>query len=133
MAEGGNGNGNGNGLARWQVWLAAAALALTFFGVVVVPMIGLFIVASSANAEAVELKSRVDKMDVQISSDRIELAQMRSSLVEIETQFRATDQVRNVIHANDLRVQSMLWRKSFGQDYPIGNAYYPSIAQERQQ
>lgn len=132
MADGG-GNGNGNGLARWQVWLAAAALALTFFGVVVVPMIGLFIVASGASSETAELKSRVDRMEVQIGVESIEIAQMRSSLVEIETQFRASDQVRNLMHANDLRIQSLLWKKSFGVDYPTGNSYYPTIAQDHQQ
>ncbi len=53
---------------------------------------------------------------------------IRRDLREIETQFRATDQIRNIMHANDMRVQAMLWKKSFGSEYPIDNAYYPTIS-----
>lgn len=55
-------------------------------------------------------------------------AGLKASLVEVETQFCASDQIRNLMHANDLRVQSVLWQHagSLG-DYPTANAYYPSI------
>lgn len=49
------------------------------------------------------------------------------ALIEIETQFCAQDIVRNLMHANDLRNLSVLWQKQFGESYPIGNAYYPTI------
>lgn len=50
-----------------------------------------------------------------------------AALAEIETQFCATDIVRNLMHANDLRNLSVIWEKQFGMPYPIGNAYYPTI------
>lgn len=50
-----------------------------------------------------------------------------AALIEIETQFCAADIARNLMHANDLRNYSVLYRAVLGQDYPVGNAYYPTI------
>lgn len=59
----------------------------------------------------------------------VSLAEMRQSLKEVETQFCASDDVRNLMHAHDLRLTALLWKKTFGTDYPIGDAYYPKICQ----
>lgn len=49
-------------------------------------------------------------------------------MIEIETQFCGNDVVRNLMHASDLRIQALLWNKSFpGSQLPISNAYYPAI------
>lgn len=116
-----------NGNAKWQVWLSAAGVGFVILGA----MFGLFMTATNAFTMASSLQSRVATMETLIHANEIEISVQRAQLTEIETQFRASDQVRNVMHANDLRVESMLWQKSFGTPYPIGNAYYPTIAQER--
>ncbi len=49
--------------------------------------------------------------------------------VEIETQFRAADQSRNVQFASQQRMDSMLWEKTFpGSRYPSDALYYPNIS-----
>jgi len=49
------------------------------------------------------------------------------ALIEIETQFCGQDNLRNQIHAQDLRWFSMLWRKAYGEDIPTANAYYARV------
>lgn len=55
------------------------------------------------------------------------LTRIEVSLSEIETQFCAADITRNLMHANDLRNFAILYKKVYGEDYPIGNVYYPTI------
>jgi hypothetical protein len=35
--------------------------------------------------------------------------------------------LRNQIHATDLRLQAMLWKKVFGDDMPVANAFYARV------
>lgn len=50
--------------------------------------------------------------------------------IDIQNQLCAQDIVRNVMHATDLRLFSMLMEKSFpGAHYDIGNAFYPIVGQ----
>lgn len=61
---------------------------------------------------------------------RTENARQNAALVEIETQFCAADIMRNLTHATDTRLISLLWQKSFMLDQlklPTDNAYYPMI------
>lgn len=61
---------------------------------------------------------------------RTENARQNAALVEIETQFCAADIMRNLTHATDIRLISLLWQKSFMLDQlklPTDNAYYPMI------
>lgn len=119
--------GNGNGYSRWQLWVSIAALGAVVFSAIV----GLSWAANSAYGKAMELQGRLDRMEETVSANRAQFAQVCSALVEIETQFRASDQVRNLMHTNDLRIQAMLWRKSFGEEYPVGDPYLPTIAQDQ--
>ena len=59
----------------------------------------------------------------------VALAEQKQALKEIETQFCASDDVRNLMHANDLRLTAVLWHEVFHSDFPIGDAYYPKICQ----
>jgi hypothetical protein len=56
-----------------------------------------------------------------------EIVSLTSDLREIETQFCASDIIRNLMHANDLRTMSVLWVHTFKERYPTDNAYYPQI------
>lgn len=57
-------------------------------------------------------------------------ARTSSKLVEIETQFRASDQSRSVQWASTLRWVSLIWEKVYGQKFPSEIQFYPSIAQQ---
>jgi hypothetical protein len=74
-----------------------------------------------------KLERRVDGLDVRSHETNSSLAANGVALKEIETQFCASDMVRNLMHANDLRQVSLLWEKEFGTPYPTNNAYYPMI------
>lgn len=125
MADSGS---NGNGIVRWQVWASIAAVAT----VLMTSLFNLWFTANTAATTGVELKDRVVKLEAQISADRIDISSLKNRNTEIETQFRASDQVRNLMHASDMRVLALLWHKSYKEDYPIQNAYYPTIARDPQ-
>lgn len=62
--------------------------------------------------------------------DSIDLAVLQSRLVEIETQFRAEDQLMNVHLADEKRTFSLLWPRVFsGEQYPA-QVYFPQIARD---
>lgn len=52
---------------------------------------------------------------------------IQRDLKEIETQFCAADDVRNLSHATDLRIFAMLWEKVYMSHFPTDNAFYPKI------
>lgn len=115
-----------NGTARWGNLAAVAGVGLTMLGAIFF----LYQTATSAAKDVEALKARVDAIELTANLNATDIKVIRSDLREVETQFRASDQVRNLTHANDLRVQAMLWKKAFGADFPLDNAYYPEIARE---
>ena len=60
----------------------------------------------------------------------IELASQRAALLEVETQFRAEDQIQNLHTANNQRFFSLLWQKTFGSPFPE-ITYYPSVSDSK--
>lgn len=120
-------NGNGNGTARWQLWASVASVALILLGA----MMTLYVEVNTAYATANELKERVERMSVALSDQQSKLNTVCADLIEVETQFKASDQVRNLIHVNDLRNYSVLYKKVMKEDYPVGEPYLPTIAQEQ--
>lgn len=124
---------NGNGTARIGAWASVIGTGLIVLG-------SLFWlntqIVDQAHAVA-DLKARYEALDRRhAASDQAaqELTQrvvkLEEHQTEIETQLRATDQIRNLMHTSDLRIQSMLWEQAFKgkSHYPTDNAYYPSIA-----
>jgi transcriptional regulator of met regulon len=93
--------------------------------------------SSSADAQSrqdrSQLNERMRAAEATIGSNssdvRGRIATLNAKLVEIETQFAAADQIRNLTHAQDMRVQAMLWAKTHpGEQLPTDNSYYPSIS-----
>lgn len=115
------------GTARWQLWVSIGGAAFVLLSAIS----GLAFTAISAKQEVEELAARVMAVEELARADRAKLSAMDYKLVEVETQFRASDQIRNLMHANEMRNTAMLWSKAFGVTFPIDNAYYPTIAQER--
>lgn len=78
-----------------------------------------------------QLNERVKVVESSMSegqSDRkAKEASFSASLSEIEGQICSQDDTRNLMHADDLRVMSMLWQHSHLGRYPTDNAFYPQI------
>jgi hypothetical protein len=67
-------------------------------------------------------------ISVTVAERRQQFAVMEARLVEVETQFCASDIVRNLMHATDMRLISLLWRKAFPDTLlPTDNSYYPMV------
>lgn len=122
-----------NGVGRVALIASIVGSGLLLLGAIG----GFFYVAFQTRANS----DRLDTQDRDIASIRATAADNRSrlssnemALNEIETQFCGEDIVRNLMHANDLRVQSMLWAKAFpGSEFPTNNAYYPNICNRKPQ
>lgn len=56
--------------------------------------------------------------------------QFGERLQEIETQFKAADDFRNINLAQQSRVNALMWRQAYGVDFPQ-ELYYPAIAKPR--
>jgi hypothetical protein len=96
--------------------------------------------ASSASSEA-DSSSRTDRVQLNdriraleggvadaIGERRAQDGVLVAKLVEVETQFCSSDVVRNLMHANDLRLFAIMWHKIFPDStLPTDNAYYPQI------
>jgi hypothetical protein len=133
-----NGDGSGdvatakaNGV-RAAISLASALAPLG--SVVVVIIAGTFwISAVNGTAKnALDLASqnqiRLNDAQRQIADYKTALVALRTQLAEVETQFCDGDIVRNLMHAHDMRLQAMLWQKTFpGSTLPTDNAFYPTI------
>lgn len=80
------------------------------------------------SAEISNLKQQYLMMTDRLQDLRARETAQNAALIEIETQFCNGDYMRNLMHAFDLRVISMLWAKSFPDShFPTDNAYYPKI------
>ncbi len=122
-----------NGTARWQLWVSVAGMGLVVLG----SLIGLFVQIASLTYAVSDLRTRNEGLEhrlagLEISSGerRLQLAKLEEHQVEVETQMRSVEAMRNLAHANDLRTQAILWEQAFKgkSHYPTDNAYYPSIA-----
>lgn len=83
---------------------------------------------SQSVADVEALKVQVNQVVDRVGSIRADVTRQGASLIEVETQFCASDDVRNLMHANDLRYTSMIWHKIFPETVmPTDNAYYPRV------
>lgn len=121
-----------NGTKHWQVLFGAATVSIAVIGAMWVFISQI----AGMSSDIAQLKERVGALQVQafrngeiIGSAVTSISVIRTQLREVETQFRGSDQIRNLMHAETLRVQSMLWEKTFpGTTFPTANAYYPVIS-----
>jgi hypothetical protein len=97
-------------------------------------------IASSASTEAdvigrtdrIQLNERIRALEGAVADAigerRAQNGVLVAKLVEVETQFCSSDVVRNLMHANDLRLFAVIWHKLFPDStLPTDNAYYPQI------
>lgn len=79
-----------------------------------------------------QLNDRMRQVEATIGSNaqerRGQIQTINAKLVEIETQFCASDIVRNLTHASDMRITAILWHHAFpSTTMATDNALYPQI------
>lgn len=117
---------NGNGYTRIGVYASAASALF----VVVAAFIWIGTIASQVSQNSAAhgaLALRLGAVEVMQRQTQIDITRLETSQVETETQFCASDIVRNLMHANDMREIAMLHNAVFHTTYPTDNAYYPVI------
>lgn len=115
-------------LKRWQP-LASMAAA----GVVVITAVGgLVFNAVRANEKADALAIRMAAVEDTTRVNKATLGVIDARMIAVDNQLHTADQLRNLMHANDLRITALLWQRAYpGSTFPTDNAYYPTIAQDR--
>jgi hypothetical protein len=124
-----------NGSARFTTMLSigVAAVGLASAGITgAYQLISMTTEVRVLTQEKDSLAGMVNRQRADIATLALEVNRQKSALIEIETQFCATDNMRNIIHANDLRIQAMVWRKVFGDELPTANAFYPRVCNRRE-
>jgi hypothetical protein len=87
---------------------------------------------ATSRTDRAQLNERIRSLEGAVVANageqRAKFGVLDASLIEIETQFCASDVVRNLIQADDMRLFSMLWHKAFPDvALPTDNAFYPKI------
>lgn len=122
-------NGNGQ-TARWQLIFTGCGVFVIIGGALLTLLLNINSIATTVTTQQKEiiiLQGQVAAASERGALVRADLSAIQRDLIEIETQFCAEDEFRNLTHANDLRAMALLWHKTFGDDFPIGSAYYPRI------
>lgn len=115
-----------NGYGRYTFYASAAVVVFSIVGSII--WVGGIANEVAQNKIALmALAQRLSAAESETRANQITSSQMQRDAREVETQFCASDIVRNLMHANDMRTTAMLWRKSFGTPYPTDNPYYPTI------
>lgn len=121
---------NINGNSRRQFWITTAIAAFFVVTAIVSYVVQITSIGSTGTQNTDSIKSLQDSThNLKVDQDKMSarLIAQEAALKEIETQFCASDIVRNLMHANELREMSMLHEKVFGIRIPTDNAYYPTI------
>jgi hypothetical protein len=119
-----------NGTARWQLLVSIISLAVFVGAASIGFFVKIGIMASDleiTQSKVAALESQMLNANRQIATNDIAITRLQTQSTEIETQFCAADTVRNLTHAHDMRIQSMMWGKVFGSPLPTDNAFYPRI------
>jgi hypothetical protein len=127
---------NGNGTKWWGTYAPIAAAVFVVGGSIITFFVQIgtlsFQVAQISDRQST-IERRLSQLETKANNSQVDRAQIRSDLREVETQFCEGDNVRNLMHANDMRIQAMLWGKAFGSPLPTDNAFYPFVCQRLQE
>lgn len=118
---------NGNGYARIGVWASAISAGALVIGA----FIWIGTIASEVNNNSTNiaaLAGRLGRIEADNRTLELRVTALETSQKEIETQFCGTGNIINLMHANDMRIQSLLWQKSYaGITLPTDNPFYPVL------
>lgn len=87
--------------------------------------------SSSSETDRAYLNQKTDTNGSRIAELNAKQAAHEAALTEIESQFRALENYQNLMRADQIRTNALLWKKAFGDEYPSGAAFYPSIARPK--
>lgn len=139
-------NGNGNGTSKVQFWISILLAVGALFGAGYnflgrLSQLEFQVAQLNAQAAATEnrfstqigsLENRQGRTEDRILAARTDITQLQAGAIEIETQFCGNDHLRNLMHANDMRIQAMLWQKVFPDStLTTDNAYYPMVCNRK--
>jgi hypothetical protein len=116
--------------ATWQLVVSAVAVMIAIAGSILTLLVNINTLTNTVtnlSARLVAQESFATSFQERVALNNTRYAGLQRDLVEIETQFCAEDAMRNLTHAQDLRIFSMLWIKTMGFEMQTGNAYYPQI------
>lgn len=117
---------NGNGFSRLGVYASVAVVLIAVVGAILsVGGIANDVKGNRSYSEGLE--KRIVALETRLAENDRQTYILERDQREIETQFCASDIVRNLMHANDLRQVALLWKKVYGEDYPTNNAFYPQV------
>jgi hypothetical protein len=106
-----------------------------FWPVVVATVVVTWTLSSSLSSIS-DTRDRLGKLEgsyAQILSKQESAdAKFNAALTELETQFRASDQERNIQWANIMRNTALLWGRVYQEKYPSEIQFYPSISRDPQ-
>lgn len=106
------------------IFTAAAGLAAAIF------WIGNIASQITVNTEHLKtVDARLNLTETEQRHQDIDIAKLIRDQDKISSEFCGDDQIRNLMHANELRIEAILWSKVFTTTYPTDNTYYPTLCQ----
>lgn len=83
---------------------------------------------AASRADRAEMNERLRTVERIAATNTTTSAEIVQKLIEVETQFCASDIVRNLTHANDTSIMSIIWHHNFPESvYPTDNSFYAQI------
>lgn len=61
------------------------------------------------------------------NANRNDIVSLVEKLVEVETQFGATSQIRNAQRESDMQRVALLWQRVYQEPLPLDNSFYPHV------
>lgn len=117
-----------NGYSRAGFYVSLAMVVFTVVGAII--WVGGLASEIQANKAAISAQAaRLVILEGDLKTNDLLTSNIVRDLREIETQFCASDIVRNLMHAHDMREHALLWHKVYGEIYPTDNPFYPVICQ----
>lgn len=123
-----------NGTSRLSLWISitlGTIAVASFLGGIGYSMVSMSNEQVLQRERSADQSRRLETQAGEISALRLAVARQETALNEIETQFCSADNMRNLMHAADLRNYAIVYEKLFGVTYPVGNAYYPTICNRK--
>lgn len=74
-----------------------------------------------------EMDRRFDANDVKMNEAIVATATIKRDLIEVEGQFCASDNMRNLTQSSNIRLLAAIWEKTFGQQLQTAGAFYPDV------
>lgn len=121
---------------NWQTWIAGFAIMIAVVGGAYGIISGMLFQPLNRSVEAnqtaiANIVTLDNSRQAQIYEVQTLVTQIQEKLKEVETQFRGSDECRNIQFANQQRMNALIYNKAFkdaGLVYPDSPYYFPHIS-----